>query len=187
MGDTMDNRQLNTLNNLEAQKYLKKSHILLNVFLWAAIIGVLDFATMIVILLFFLNSVNPIVLLVLLIIAAVCSVICLFCNSKAKGFKRNALVAEGLYDSVDDVIKAEEQKRKEQDNIIEARRAVTRPEKEKREVEINAAQHPQCPACHGYNTQRISTTKRVVSTSLIGLASSTIGKQYECIDCRHKW
>lgn len=56
-----------------------------------------------------------------------------------------------------------------------------------REDEIRAAQHPQCPACHGYNTKRISTTKRVVSTSLIGLASSTIGKQYECLDCQHKW
>lgn len=184
----MDNRKLdNTLKNPQAQKYLKKSHILLNVFLWAAIIGVLDFVTMIVVLLLFFNSINPVVLLILFIIAAVCSVVCLMCNSKAKEFKRKALVAEGLYDSVDDVIKAEEQKRKEQDAIIEARRAVTLPEKEKREAEIKAAQHPQCPACRGYNTQRISTTKKVVSTSLVGLASSTIGKQYECLDCKHKW
>lgn len=58
---------------------------------------------------------------------------------------------------------------------------------EKRQEEIKQAQHPQCPACHGYNTQRITTASRVIGTAMVGLASSTIGKQYECLDCKHKW
>lgn len=58
---------------------------------------------------------------------------------------------------------------------------------QEREAEIAQAQHPQCPACHGYKTRRIPTSKRVVSVATIGIASSTIGKQYECLECLHKW
>lgn len=57
---------------------------------------------------------------------------------------------------------------------------------ERREA-IESAQHPQCPACNGYNTQRIGVIKRSVDVEIFGLASSTIGKQYECLDCQHKW
>lgn len=53
--------------------------------------------------------------------------------------------------------------------------------------EIAQAQRPMCPACHGTNTGRIKISNRIVSTSLLGLASSTIGKQYQCYDCKHKW
>lgn len=48
-------------------------------------------------------------------------------------------------------------------------------------------EHPSCPLCRSRNTQRISTASRVVSVSALGLASSKIGKQYECRDCKHKW
>lgn len=70
---------------------------------------------------------------------------------------------------------------------IKARKAEEKIEAEKRQEEIKQAQHPQCPACHGYNTQRITTASRVIGTAMVGLASSTIGKQYECLDCKHKW
>lgn len=168
------------MNNTEAQKYLRQSHIYLNVCLWVGIIGVLVFAFGMIILLFLMDSVDSMVLLLSLIIAAICGVAFLVCNSKATQLKRKALVAEGKYASVEDVI-AHEKQIQEQKEAVESRQL------EKREAEIKAAQHPQCPACHGFNTQRISTTKRVVSTSLVGLASSTIGKQYECLDCQHKW
>ena len=105
----------------------------------------------------------------------------------SKSYQRKAQVASGAFNSIDDVIEYEEQQNKEQETIIYARQAKIYEEQTRRKKEIQAAQHPQCPACHGYNTQRISTTKRVVSTSLVGLASSTIGKQYECLDCLHKW
>lgn len=48
-------------------------------------------------------------------------------------------------------------------------------------------EHPPCPVCKSRNTQRISTASRVVSVSALGLASSKIGKQYECKNCKHKW
>lgn len=44
-----------------------------------------------------------------------------------------------------------------------------------------------CPVCGSYNVKRISTTSRMVSVSTVGLASSKIGKQYECKKCKHKW
>ena len=46
---------------------------------------------------------------------------------------------------------------------------------------------PDCPVCHSHNTSKISMLSRGVSVELFGLASDTIGKQYICMDCRHKW
>lgn len=51
----------------------------------------------------------------------------------------------------------------------------------------NAAKHPKCPACGSTNTERISTLNRAVSVAAVGLASSKIGKQYQCKNCKHKW
>ena len=44
-----------------------------------------------------------------------------------------------------------------------------------------------CPMCHMPSGEKISTTRRVVSTTALGLASSDIGKQYRCKSCGHKW
>ena len=44
-----------------------------------------------------------------------------------------------------------------------------------------------CPMCHMPSGEKISTTRRVVSTTALGLASSDIGKQYRCKNCGHKW
>ena len=46
---------------------------------------------------------------------------------------------------------------------------------------------PDCPVCHSHNTSKISMLSRGVSVELFGLASDSIGKQYICLDCRHKW
>ena len=51
----------------------------------------------------------------------------------------------------------------------------------------NEAKHPKCPQCGSRNTQRISTINRTISVATVGLASSKIGKQYECKNCKHKW
>lgn len=51
----------------------------------------------------------------------------------------------------------------------------------------NAAKHPKCPICGSTNTERISTLNRTVSVAAVGLASSKIGKQYQCKHCKHKW
>lgn len=44
-----------------------------------------------------------------------------------------------------------------------------------------------CPICGSTNVTKISTVNRAVSIGLLGLASSKIGKQYECKKCKHKW
>ena len=41
----------------------------------------------------------------------------------------------------------------------------------------------ECPYCKSDNTKKISTTSRVISTSLFGLGSKKIGKQYHCNSC----
>ena len=46
----------------------------------------------------------------------------------------------------------------------------------------------ECPICKSKNNvRRISSLDRGVSVAMVGLASSKIGKQYECTRCRHKF
>lgn len=44
-----------------------------------------------------------------------------------------------------------------------------------------------CPVCGSKNVKALSTLNRSVSVAAFGLASSKIGKQYECKSCNHKW
>ena len=46
---------------------------------------------------------------------------------------------------------------------------------------------PKCPHCGSTNISKISTTSRMISTGLFGLASSKIGKTMECKKCGYKW
>ena len=46
---------------------------------------------------------------------------------------------------------------------------------------------PRCPTCNSTKVEKISTTKRWVSTGLFGLASSNIGKIMHCKNCGYKW
>lgn len=46
---------------------------------------------------------------------------------------------------------------------------------------------PTCPICGSTNVNKISMTSRVVSTGLLGLASSKIGKTYKCNNCGSTW
>ena len=41
----------------------------------------------------------------------------------------------------------------------------------------------ECPYCHSANVKKISTTSRMISTWLVGLASEKIGKQWHCNQC----
>ena len=56
-------------------------------------------------------------------------------------------------------------------------------EKERREAVATLT----CPLCGSKNKKRISTLNRGASVYMVGLASSKIGKQYECKNCKHKW
>lgn len=53
--------------------------------------------------------------------------------------------------------------------------------------EEEKASKPHCPNCNSIDVRPISTAKRVASTTAFGLASSTIGKSYECKKCGYKW
>lgn len=46
-----------------------------------------------------------------------------------------------------------------------------------------------CPNCGSTNVKKISATKRLFSAELFGLASSSIGKQFQCMEknCGYKW
>ena len=44
-----------------------------------------------------------------------------------------------------------------------------------------------CPVCGARLVKKISTANRAVSVAAVGMASSKIGKQYECDRCGHKW
>lgn len=55
------------------------------------------------------------------------------------------------------------------------------------EQEAKEQQIIKCPNCGSANTKRITTVDRVVSTTMVGVASSKIGKQFECKDCGYKW
>ncbi len=46
---------------------------------------------------------------------------------------------------------------------------------------------PKCPTCGSTNVRPISATKRVVGTLTFGLANGTVGKSYECLNCKYKW
>lgn len=41
-----------------------------------------------------------------------------------------------------------------------------------------------CPYCSSYNVRKIGMTGRLVSTSLFGLGSKKVGKQWHCNNCR---
>lgn len=46
---------------------------------------------------------------------------------------------------------------------------------------------PHCPTCGSIDIQKISSTKRWLSTGLFGLASSDVGKTMVCKKCGYKW
>lgn len=51
---------------------------------------------------------------------------------------------------------------------------------------MNSVPH-KCPECGSTNTTRISENNRAFSVAVFGLASSKVGKQYQCNNCSHKW
>lgn len=73
-----------------------------------------------------------------------------------------------------DFEKYQKQKIKEQD-MAAARRAA------------EEAKKIHCPNCNSTNVEQISTTSRVASVAAVGVASSKIGKQYKCKNCKHMW
>ncbi len=59
-------------------------------------------------------------------------------------------------------------------------------EKKKGEKKYNGYMFT-CPMCGSKKVRRIGNVNRAASIAVTGLASSKIGKQYECDNCHHKW
>ena len=70
----------------------------------------------------------------------------------------------------------------------ETRRGQERYKAQQQAEQIRLSKLPECPICKSKNNvRRISSLDRGVSVAMVGLASSKIGKQYECTRCRHKF
>ena len=71
--------------------------------------------------------------------------------------------------------------------ICEQDEAQRRWEAERTAKAKQQANMPKCPNCGSTNTVKIGTLNRAASVVAVGLASSKIGKQYQCKNCKHKW
>lgn len=58
---------------------------------------------------------------------------------------------------------------------------------QQRQLEQKIANAIKCPNCGSINTKKISTSSRAASVAMVGVASSKIGKQFECKKCGYKW
>lgn len=109
--------------------------------------------------------------------------ICLFAEfisfvMLVNGFSDNAKADSDLDVATKDMRKYYEQVQRQMDEAVASLNQST--------AAYNA-KHPACPNCGSRNTERISAMNRSASVALTGLASSKIGKQYECKNCKHKW
>ena len=46
---------------------------------------------------------------------------------------------------------------------------------------------PRCPTCGSDKVKKISTSKKIFAFGMIGFASSSVGKTFECKSCGYKW
>lgn len=60
-------------------------------------------------------------------------------------------------------------------------------QKENEEYNRRVQSQPHCPNCNSTDIKKIRTANRMFSVSLFGLASSKIGKTFECKSCGYKW
>lgn len=56
-------------------------------------------------------------------------------------------------------------------------------EKQQEQQDLVSGKRVICPYCKSTNTEKISTLNRAVSISLVGAASSKLGKQWHCKNC----
>ena len=96
------------------------------------------------------------------------------------------ILTSGSVDRMESDIQTASRSVEEYQKVLDARLAYRKMQSEKLKAE-EALKHPKCPNCGSTNTHIISTLNRAISIEAFGLASSKIGKQYECKRCKHKW
>lgn len=96
------------------------------------------------------------------------------------------VLTKGSVEQMENDIKIASKSVEEYQKIIDSRLAYSKMQSEKLRTE-KELKHPKCPNCGSMNTNYISTLNRAISVGTVGLASSKIGKQYECKKCKYKW
>lgn len=96
------------------------------------------------------------------------------------------ILSNGSVEQMEEDIRTASRSIEEYQKVVDARLEYSKMQSDKLKAE-EALKHPKCPMCGSTNTKIISTLNRAVSIELAGLASSKIGKQYECKNCKHKW
>lgn len=86
---------------------------------------------------------------------------------------------------LEDYFKAIKQYKNDTQRATEDFEKYKREELRRRENERMSS--PKCPVCNSRYIVKISTTSRVASVLMIGIASGKIGKQYKCTECGHMW
>ena len=56
--------------------------------------------------------------------------------------------------------------------------------KQQEQQDLASGKRVVCPYCKSTNTEKISTLNRAVSISIVGAASSKLGKQWHCNNCK---
>lgn len=82
-------------------------------------------------------------------------------------------------------IERERQERERKQKALEDSRKVEKwKAKQQEQQDLASGKRVVCPYCHSTNTEKISTVSRAVSMSLVGAASSKLGKQWHCNNCK---
>ena len=69
------------------------------------------------------------------------------------------------------------------ERLEEAHRAEERQTARKEQQDLASGKRVVCPYCKSTNTEKISMLNRAVSISIVGAASSKLGKQWHCKNC----
>ena len=69
------------------------------------------------------------------------------------------------------------------ERLEEIHRAEERQAARKEQQDLASGKRVVCPYCKSTNTEKISMLNRAVSISIVGAASSKLGKQWHCKNC----
>lgn len=82
-------------------------------------------------------------------------------------------------------LERERQEHERKQKALETARQVEKwKAKQQEQQDLTSGKRVVCPYCKSTNTEKIGTLNRVVSVSLVGVASSKLGKQWHCNNCK---
>lgn len=90
----------------------------------------------------------------------------------------------GILDVEENIRKQKlEAHRQEMERLHAQHQAEQRQAARKEQQDLATGKRVVCPYCHSTDTEKISVASRAVSVSLVGAASSKLGKQWHCKQC----